>query len=119
MVIDVTIGNDRLMLTAYNPRNAVTMLKCVFLLEKISKAMGDVGEDEFMAWLEKQAPAMCRKLREGWQPGINLALTVDPRNAKQEAQIVAHLIAETRGQKGRDIAGQVVVKNKEAMDAGA
>ncbi len=101
MVTYINVGADRIMLTAYNPRSLLTMAKCVFALLKITEEMGDIPEEEFRAWLREEAPEVAARLEAGWVPEESHELNVDPRNAAQEARIVAFLEAEARQQAGR------------------
>jgi hypothetical protein len=101
MVTYINVGPDRIMLTAYNPRSVLTMAKCVFALLKITEEMGEIPEEEFRAWLRDEAPEVAARLEAGWEPEMGDELTVDPRNAAQEARIVAFLEAEVRQQAGK------------------
>ncbi len=100
MVTDVVIGNDRIMLTAYNPRSELTLLKCVYLLERIHAEWGWIPDVDFEEWLTTKpgGAEFLARLRSGWQPIRDPKLTVDPRNAGEEARIVAFLMAEKREQ---------------------
>jgi len=108
MVIDVNVGNDRIMLTAYNPRSPITMLKCIYALLRIKDSFDWIEEEEFMSWLKRKSPALYKKLEEGWEPPTNMELTVTPSNAKEEQRIVAFLLSEARGQGTRTIPRDVV-----------
>lgn len=103
MVTWITVGDDRILLTAYNPKSMLTMAKCVYALLRIADAMGNLSEEEFMVWLEREAPAVAERVKAGWKPAETVELTVDPRNAREEARIVALLTAEAQQQCGQTL----------------
>jgi len=114
MVTYITIGGDRIMLTAYNPKSVVTLAKCVYALLRITDELGEISEDEFLAWLEREAPAVAERIKAGWRPAESVELTVDPRNAREEARIVSFLVTEAKQQCGQTLPRpKLTLSNKE------
>jgi len=81
-------------LTAYNPRDCTTLLKCAYLLSEVAKL--ELTEAGFRAWLRQQdgGKEVADRLDAGWQPQPDERLTVDPLNAEAETAIVSWLKAE-------------------------
>lgn len=100
MVTEVVVGNDRVLLTAYNPQSELTLLKCVFVLERLQTEWGRIPEARFEEWLATRpgGAEFLAKLRSGWRPLRDRELKIDPRNAREEARIVAYLMAEEQAQ---------------------
>ena len=100
-IADIVVGTDRIMLTAFNPRSELTLLKCRFVLERI--AGQPIPEAEFRSWLSGKpgGAELLARLDAGWQPLRDPELSIDPRNATEEARIVAYLQAEYAAQTGR------------------
>jgi hypothetical protein len=99
MVVEIAIGDDRVMLTAYNPTTAVTLAKCMYALLRIQREMGEISEDDFREWFTTQpgGAGLLAKLDANELPSYP-PISVDPRNARQEARIVAYLQQEVREQ---------------------
>ncbi len=103
VVTDVIVGSDRIMLSAYNPRTELTLLKCVYVLERAHAELADVDEKRFREWLATKpaGQAILAKLDAGWRPGpLPDQDAVDPRDARAKARILAYLAAEQRDQRG-------------------
>ncbi len=101
MVADVTIGNDRIMLTVYNPTTPLTLLKCRYLLESVGALR--LTEEGFHKWLtgQKGGAELLAKLEAGIEPPERPKLSVDPLNAEAEHRILAWLDSEREHQTGR------------------
>jgi len=98
MLTQVPIGRDRILVTAYNPTNELTLLKCWFVLERVGDL--EFTEAEFEAWATARGGGrLLAALKAGWQLPRDRILTIDPRNASEEMRIVSQLIIERAAQR--------------------
>ena len=101
-VVAVRIADAIIYLTAYNPRDALTELYCLMVLERTRKLLDGTTFPEARAWLEEHVPDtvdLFAKMDQGLALERETPIgvyPVDPRNAMAEAQIVAHLMSERR-----------------------
>ena len=99
----VSIGGDRIVLAAYNPRTAKTMLYCSFVLAKIEEAMRSVTEDDANEWIRKNVPdggELLDLLEDGYVLEETRGLPTTPGEERFELPIIAWLRQERRAQSG-------------------
>ena len=99
----LSVGGDRIILAAYNPRTVKTMLYCSFVLAKAEEAMRDVTEDDANEWIRKNVPdggALLDLLDTGWTLEETRGFPTTPGEERFELPIIAWLRRERRAQSG-------------------
>ena len=102
MVEPVNVGQRRIMVTAYNPTDALSLLYCRYLLERIATVVGDVTEEEVHAWLRANVPGASELLdmiEEGWELEREVPkgeFPVTPGQEKAELRIIGWLKREAK-----------------------
>lgn len=94
----LNVGPWRVHITAWNPTNLYSLLACEFLLSRAAELLHGTTEADLRAWCVEQRPELAEVFRrfdageivfEEFDPK-----SIDPRNAPQEAMLLAHLLAE-------------------------
>ena len=100
MVKSINIGDYRVHLTAYNPRDALSVLYCIFVVERVCELLDNTSVETAHAWLREHVPD-CGELLDRIESGDKLArefeigeYPVTPGQEKFELPIIGKLKAE-------------------------
>ncbi len=105
-VISLDVGRYRVHVTAYNPRDHLSLLYCEYVLGRLREMVQGVTDADVRTWLEAHVPdtrELFALLDEGRElPPLSRPgeYPVDPANAEQELRIITHLKRE-RMRQGR------------------
>ena len=103
MVGEINVGRRRILFTAYNPRDALSLLYCRYVVHGM---LADVSEADVHAWLREHVPD-CVPLLDAVEAGQPLPsevrnlneLPVTPGDERNELRIVAWLRREALAQR--------------------
>ncbi|MCP4593907.1 MAG: hypothetical protein GY842_24495 [bacterium] len=107
MIGTLNIGSRRIVVAAYNPRDALALLYCRYVVERSAELLGDVPTADVHAWLREHVPD-CAELLDTIEGGAELPssirdlkeLPVTPGEERFELPIIAWLRMEARNQHG-------------------
>ena len=92
----------RIMLAAYNPRDALSLLACKFVLLRCQQAMREVSEQEFHEWVRSAVPEgdkLLDLIEEGWTLEQTPGLPVTPGEERYQLPIIGWLRQEQERQR--------------------